>query len=150
MVRSIIVLVALGLFAVNATAETHNKARGEVGEVKVIASPDTPARETTVPQLRAIFAMRLHKWAGNLPVTVYVLSDYHPTHAAFSKTILNLFPYQMRRTWNRLVFSGTGQAPEEVLSEEEMVRKVASTPGAIGYIRRVKADDSVHVLKIHR
>jgi ABC-type phosphate transport system substrate-binding protein len=47
-----------------------------------------------------------------------------------------------------LVFSGTGQAPDTVSSPEEMLAKVASTPGAIGYLTKSRMDGSVNVLKI--
>jgi hypothetical protein len=46
----------------------------------------------------------------------------------------------MRSAWDRLVYSGTGQAPLEVSSEEEMRAKIASTPGAIGYLKTVSID----------
>ena len=67
---------------------------------------------------------------------------------AFSKEKLNVFPYQLRAAWDRLVFSGTGQAPNTVSSSEEMLAKVASTPGAIGYLTKSRMDSSVDVLQI--
>jgi ABC-type phosphate transport system substrate-binding protein len=98
--------------------------------------------------LRAIFGMRLHAWPNGTPIRVFVLPDEVPLHIAFSKEKLNVFPYQLRAAWDRLVFSGTGQAPETVNSPEEMLAKVASTPGAIGYLTRSKMDGSVNVLQI--
>jgi hypothetical protein len=34
------------------------------------------------------------------------------------------------------------------LSEEELLNKVAATPGAIGYVRKVKANDPVKILNV--
>ena len=46
-----------------------------------------------------------------------------------------MFPYQLRRLWDKQIFSGTGIAPTTVKSIEEMRERVANTKGAIGYLR---------------
>jgi hypothetical protein len=61
---------------------------------------------------------------------------------------LQLFPYQLRRAWDRQLFSGTGQAPTVVADEQEMLRRVAATPGAIGYASAVPDDASVRALEL--
>ena len=100
--------------------------------------------------LSAIFKMRLLKWQDGTgkPITVYVLPDDTPLHKRFSKEILNVFPHQMRRAWNKLVFSGSGQAPIEVKNVAEMIEKVASTPGAIGYLNAGDIPDDIRILDI--
>lgn len=118
------------------------------GDPVVIVNPTV--EETAISQvaLRAIFGMRLRTWPDQTPIKVYVLRDNDPIHEGFCKNILNVFPYQMRRAWDRLVFSGTGQAPIQVTSEEEMRKRVAVAPGAIGYLLSVEPDDSVRRLSI--
>jgi ABC-type phosphate transport system substrate-binding protein len=98
--------------------------------------------------LRAIFGMRLHNWSDGTAIRVFVMPDDAPLHMAFSKEKLNVFPYQLRSAWDRLVFSGTGQAPDTVSSPEEMLAKVASTPGAIGYLPKSMTNGRVNVLQI--
>ena len=61
-----------------------------------------------------------------------------------------IFPYQLRSAWDRLVFSGIGQAPIRVNSVEEMLDRVANTPGAIGYLWKTNIDESVDVLQVQR
>jgi ABC-type phosphate transport system substrate-binding protein len=92
--------------------------------------------------------MRLHEWPDGTAIRVFVMPDDSSIHAVFSKEKLNVFPYQLRAAWDRLVFSGTGQAPNTVNSPEEMLAKVASTPGAIGYLTKSRMDGSVNVLQI--
>ncbi|MGH8474048.1 MAG: hypothetical protein ACREVJ_16730, partial [Gammaproteobacteria bacterium] len=93
----------------------------------------------------------------------------HRVHVMFCKQILGVFPHQYRSAWDRLVYSGTGQAPLEVASEEEMRARVAGTrgeapvvvgseeemrtrvagtSGAIGYLSRKMIDESVTVLPV--
>jgi hypothetical protein len=68
-------------------------------------------------------------------VHVFVLSDEDEATALFCREQLGTYPYVMRSTWDRLVFTGTGLAPTLVRSEREMRERVRSTPGAIGYVR---------------
>jgi len=117
-------------------------------QYQVVAHPDVIEKSLSVNVLRAIFSMRLRTWSDGQAVKVFVLEDNNSLHHDFSKEKLNVFPYQLRLAWDRLVFSGTGQAPINVNSQEEMRSKVASTPGAIGYLETIYIDDDIHVLQI--
>jgi len=117
-------------------------------EVVTIINNSVPQAAISKNGLRAIFSMRLRNWYDNLPITVFVLPDADPLHRQFSKEILNVFPNQMRRAWNRLVFSGSGQAPITVANSQEMLARVKSTPGAIGYLPRQDITKEVRVLQI--
>lgn len=105
-------------------------------------------KEISINSLRSIFSMRQKTWPDGTKIRVFVLPDDDELHQNVSKEILNVFPYQLRSMWDRLVFSGTGQAPIKVNSVDEMLAKVASTPGAIGYLWRAKINDTVNVLQI--
>ncbi|MEI2743075.1 MAG: hypothetical protein V9G63_11720 [Candidatus Competibacter sp.] len=96
--------------------------------------------------LSAIFGMRLRKWEDGSPIKVFVLPDDNLLHVEFSKYILHVFPYQLRAAWDRLVFSGTGEEPVKVMSEQQMRDLVGSTPGAIGYLRGSMIDDTVKAI----
>lgn len=90
--------------------------------------------------------MRLRKWEDGSTIKVFVLPDKHPLHVEFSKNILHVFPYQLRNSWDRLVFSGTGEEPIQVATEQQMRARVGSTPGAIGYLSRSMIDETVRVI----
>lgn len=106
----------------------------EIYAQEVIVNSNVSQTKMLRNTLRAIFGMRLHKWPDGSAIKVFVLRDDDTVHIKFSKSILHMFPYQLRRAWDRQVYSGTGQAPNEVASIEEMRKKVAGTPGAIGYL----------------
>lgn len=118
------------------------------GSVEVIAHPGVNANYLSKNLLRSIFGMRLRTWQNGLPVRVFVLPDDAPLHSIFTKQKLNIFPYQLRSAWDRMVYSGTGQAPSVVHTEEEMRARIASTPGAIGYLNESMIDDSIQVVHI--
>jgi hypothetical protein len=116
--------------------------------VEVVANrsvPDVVLKRSTA---WAVFSMRLRTWSDGSPTTVFVLGDGNPIHSEFSKTILDTFPYQLRRAWDRLVFSGTGQAPLEVNSIAEMRDRIRSTPGSIGYLPPALVDKDMRTVKV--
>lgn len=80
--------------------------------------------------------------------SVFVLPDDHPLHQAFCKKLLGVYPHQLRRIWDRGVFSGTGQAPIEVDTLEEMQKRIATTEGAIGYTDKGQPDALVKTVPI--
>jgi hypothetical protein len=99
-------------------------------------------------EARLYFTMRRPLWDNNQPVKVFVLPDDHPLHRQFVKSVLGLFPYQLRQVWDRQLFSGTGQAPITVATEQEMLERVASTPGGIGYAASGAAYSQVRTLEV--
>jgi hypothetical protein len=116
--------------------------------VDVVANPSVPDLVLKRSTAWAVFSMRLRAWSDGSPTTVFVLADSSPVHAEFSKTILDTFPYQLRRAWDRLVFSGTGQAPIEVKSVAEMRERILSTPGSVGYLPAQLVDKSMKKVRV--
>lgn len=98
--------------------------------------------------LRAAFGMTLQAWPDGQPLTVFVFRDDDMLHQQFCRKVLGVLPYTLRRNWDRLLFSGAAQAPIAVDSPQEMLRRVASTPGAIGYIEKEWTNESVSIVQI--
>lgn len=121
---------------------------GSLCAVEIITHPGITAQTLAVNEARSIFGMRQLQWSDRTPVRVFVLSEQHVLHASFCKEILGIYPYQLQQSWNRLVYSGTGQAPTEVATEQEMLSRVAATPGAIGYVNKVNSDVPVHTISV--
>lgn len=94
--------------------------------------------------------MRQTTWPGEGFIHVFVMDGQNEFHQAFCKYYLNMFPYQVERLWNKLVYSGLGEKPSVVNSVEEMLLKVSQTPGAIGYLPpdNIPADPVVKSLTV--
>lgn len=90
--------------------------------------------EFTQNQLRTIFFSRRTRWPDGSRIRAFVLPDNHPAHIRFSKEILGVYPYQLRTAWDRMLYSGTGVPPATVENLDEMRKKIAQIPGAIGYL----------------
>jgi hypothetical protein len=101
----------------------------------VVPYAGSPSKSTplTRTELRDIFFACHTKWPNGDPIRVFVLPDRHPLHIRFSKEALGVYPYQLRSTWDRMLYSGTGVPPTVVNTPQEVRERVDETPGAIGY-----------------
>jgi len=113
---------------------------------EIIVNNSVPAYHYSLNEVRAMFVMRLTQWKNGETIKVFVLTDDHPVHKSFTKNNLNMFPHQLRSIWNRLVYSGTGTAPTQVSSLEEMQEAISNTPNAIGYLDSPSENSKVHSL----
>ncbi len=93
--------------------------------------------------IRAIFCMQKRQWPNNRQIKVYTLPDSNPLHKDFAVNILNMLPYHIRKIWDRMTFSGTGIAPIELESEQDMIDKIANTPDSIGYLDSRPDNDNI-------
>jgi ABC-type phosphate transport system substrate-binding protein len=130
----LLLLAAVGIAALSAFAMSSVAEPEQPKEIEVIVSPDVQNESLSIGRLRVIFLMRVTRWANSQPIHVFVLPGDHPLHQKFVKSVLKLFPHQLQSAWDRMVYSGTGVAPTVVSSVAEMRARIASTPGAIGYI----------------
>lgn len=100
--------------------------------------------------LLSAFAMRTKRWPDGTPIQVFVLPDENPHHIRFVKSSLHIFPYQLRNIWDRAVFSGSGQSPHIVQSEEEMLERIRTVKGAVGYTsKELEGEQGVKQLKVY-
>jgi len=104
--------------------------------VDVVVSPSLTKVKLDRDLLRAVFTMRVREWPDGSPIRVFVLPDDDPLSDQFYRERLGMYSYVLRRAWDRMVFTGTGFAPTMVRSEQEMLERVRSTPGAIGFMRK--------------
>jgi ABC-type phosphate transport system substrate-binding protein len=120
----------------------------QVPAIQVVVNPSVEAKDINVEQIRRIFSMRQTTWPNDQTITVYVLASQHQTHQVFSTKVLGMFPYQLDRIWNKLVYSGLGTEPIKVQTEQEMLERVSQIPGAIGYVMQQVNGNNVNVLKV--
>lgn len=116
--------------------------------LQIIAHPAVPVTQLSQAQLRSIYLMRQVVWPNGVPIRVFVLPPRSAFHSRFCRDKLQLFPYQLERTWQKLTFSGTGTPPTELADPETMLMTISNTPGAIGYIETTDETQRVKVIEI--
>ncbi|MBK1716574.1 hypothetical protein [Thiocystis violacea] len=118
------------------------------GAQELIVNRSAGVESLTRNEARLYLTMRLKHWPDGTEVRLFVLPDNDALHQHFVNAILGLYPYQLRRVWDRQIFTGTGQAPILVNSREEMLRRVASTPGGLGYTDGLVSNPAVHTIEV--
>lgn len=116
---------------------------------EIVVNPTVPSADYSAADIRAIFTMQKRFWPNRRQIKVYTLSDSNPLHKDFVKNSLNMFPHQIRRIWDRITYSGTGTAPVELDSEQEMIDKIANTPDSIGYLSSKPDDEKIRSISFH-
>lgn len=116
--------------------------------VQVYVNKTVPVTDLTPAQLRRIFSMRQTQWPNGDPIKVVVFKSQNPIHQQFSKNILQLFPYQLERIWNRLIYSGQGERPTEVDTPQQMQRFISNNQGAIGYVSTIDTITDAHLINV--
>ena len=94
-----------------------------------------PVRHSNRAELLDLYSGDVKEWRNGVPIVVLDLKPKSDTKDAFYK-YLGKSSSRMKSIWMKNLLSGEGHPPEAQPSETEILRKVARTPGAIGYIDR--------------
>lgn len=114
----------------------------------VIAHPAVPVTTISRGDLARIYLRGGVRWPdGRLAVPIDVAGE-SAHKVAFYRTRLNRSLYDVRTERARLVFTGVGTPPETLPSFDEVIRRVASVAGAVGYVPAALVDGSVQVLRV--
>lgn len=113
--------------------------------IVVIAHPALALETVSEAELASIFRRneRIDS-QGRALVPVNLASD-DPLREAFSRALFAQAPADMEAYWNERYFHGIAP-PHTVASVEAMLRFVAATPGAIGYVPECAFDGRVKAL----
>jgi ABC-type phosphate transport system substrate-binding protein len=111
--------------------------------IAVVVAPGQ-ARELDVDELALIYRRKKLFWDEGVRVTPINLQANDPLRQLFSQRVLRTSPEAMQRYWNDMYFNGVSP-PHVVASSEAVIRLVAQTPGAVGYVAYCDADPRVHV-----
>jgi hypothetical protein len=100
-------------------------------DVQVIANSSV-AGELSAADVKDIFLGAKESVGG--AAVVPVLASGGATHEAFLKAYVGKSDQALRNHFKSLVFTGKGSMPKSFASDAEVVKYVASTKGAIGYV----------------
>lgn len=116
-------------------------------QVAVIAHKQVS--ESTIEQGRLLdfYSGDIRRWDNGDRVVVFDLKEKGATRDRFFEYV-GKSSSRMRTIWLKRMLAGEGDPPEALDSEAAMLAKVASTPGAIGFVSEDQVDDSVRLLLI--
>lgn len=116
-------------------------------EVVVIANKDVQTDSLTANTLMNIFLGKKSSWDDGQRIIFATLKS-GKTHEDFIKTYVNKSSSQFSNYWKKQVFTGKGKLPEQFESEKDLVKYVASTKGAIGYISTGTDNSPVKIITV--
>lgn len=116
------------------------------GDLKIIANPSVRPDSISVAQLRSIFLQDQRSFDG-LHVEP-VLAKSGAAHEIFLRRYLGKSDDALRTYYRTLIFTGTGAMPRFFDSDADIVRYVAKTRGALGYVNIDFPTPAVKVLAI--
>lgn len=114
------------------------------GRVAVVVAAQAPATTLSVDELAQVFRRR-RQFVGGQRVQPINLPASHALRRFFSQAVLQQAPEDMEDYWRDMYFNGVFP-PFVLASEEAVLRFVAATPGAIGYVSACALDKRVTVL----
>ncbi len=114
-------------------------------QVAVIAHKSVPVDTIKKSELLDFYTADIKKWINGDKVILNDLKPKGEVKKIFYK-FLGKTPSRMKSIWLRNMLSGEGDPPEALKSEEEMLQKIAATPGAIGFLSHTKVDNNVKTL----
>jgi hypothetical protein len=137
--------VALALACALAGLGLAGAARAE-SRVAVIVAAGGPGTPWPLDDLALIYR-RKKQFVGPARVQPINLPAQHPLRQFFSQQVLHKSPEELEDYWRDMYFNGISP-PFVLASEEAVIRFVASTPGAVGYVSQCAVDRRVTVVAV--
>ena len=113
----------------------------------VIGHPEIPDSALDKTRILDYYTGDRQRWSDDQPVVPLDLQEPEDLRKSFYKT-LGKSSSRMRSIWMRRKLAGEGEPPEAVETEEEILDRVAGTPGAIGFVRREYVTSQVKLLAV--
>lgn len=114
------------------------------GDIVIIGNKSIAESRLSKQDLKNIYLGRKTIW-GDKKRIIFVTLDNENVSKRFLNKYLNMISAQYADHWLEKVYTGQGTPPRAFASDEEMIRFIANTDGAIGY---VTSSDDLNGVKI--
>lgn len=130
-----LLLASALLFAASGTARAQ--------DLVVIAHPDSGLAQLSSAEARHLFLGRYKRLPAGMAAHPI---DTTPLKENFYARLVGKPLAEIDAYWARLVFSGNTRPPEQLPDSAAVVRRVAQTPGAVGYVTHDAVTDRVRIV----
>ena len=113
--------------------------------IAVIMADGSTEPFLSIAKLALIFKRKQTFWANGQRIQPVNLPPAHPLRRAFSQQVFARSPEDLDDYWRDMYFHGV-LPPFVLASEEAVIRFVATTPGAVGYVSPCVLDHRVTVV----
>lgn len=116
--------------------------------VAVITHPGVKEIGLSKNKLAQIYLGKIKNYSNGRTIKAVDLPKSSPAHKKFYKSVVKKSSSAVKRHWSKLKFTGKGKPPKELSNPRDVVKWVATTEGAIGYIDGKYLNKSVKVVLI--
>jgi ABC-type phosphate transport system substrate-binding protein len=116
-------------------------------QVAVIVNSSVQTNEISSTELLDFYTRDVRVWDNGDPVIVFDLKPKSDVKEIFYN-YLGKSTSRMKSIWMKKMLSGEGDPPEALDTEESVIKKVAATPGSIGFVSQSKVTENVKVLVV--
>ena len=118
-----------------------------VADVVAVVSASSPVTALSKDRVADIFLGKVALLPNGEQVVPIDQAEGSAARNEFYARFTGKSAAQIKAHWSKIIFTGRGQPPMEVSSSDEVKKRVAENPKAIGYIERSAVDGSVRVLQ---
>ncbi|UAA40238.1 phosphate ABC transporter substrate-binding protein [Paraneptunicella aestuarii] len=119
--------------------------KSALAEIAVVVSASNN-NAVSQSEIKRIFLGKLKKFPDGSSVTPINQNAELDLRKAFDEIALGKSASQIKSYWAKEIFSGKGNPPKEVNSDQEVIAEVSSNPNAIGYVDAASVNGSVKVV----
>jgi len=112
-------------------------------QVSVVANKSVSESALNAVQVANIFSLTVTQWSDGSKVVVF--NQTGSASDLFYKGI-GKSEISLKKEWMKKQLTGAAKAPESLGSDADVLSKVASTPGAIGFVKSSSVTGDVKVL----
>ncbi len=88
------------------------------------------------------------RWSGGTKITIALMKTNTPAGKNTSEAVYGMSSDELNRFWLALVFQGKAAAPNFFNSASELENFVAQSPGAIGIVDQVAANEEIKTIQV--
>ena len=118
-----------------------------IADVSVIVHPSNNT-EVSQEDVSRIFLGRKKSFSNGNEAVPVSQEEGSPVRTEFNEKVLSKSDAQLKAYWSKLVFTGKGTPPKQVMSDAEIIKLISQNPSMVGYVDSASVDSSVkQVLK---
>ena len=110
-------------------------------DIAIIVNEENPTQQLTIQQVRNIFLGRVLEFPNGQAAIPVAQAEGSQDRRVFMRRLIQKSESQVKSYWARLMFSGNGSPPRELMDAEEVLNLVSLRPNLIGYMDASKVDD---------
>ncbi len=117
------------------------------GEVVIIGNSSVSTSSLSQEDVSYIFLGKKRIWEDGERIT-FAIQKKSDTHDEFLKQYVKKTPTQFSNYWKKQIFTGKGSSPHAVNTDQEMLKFVAETKGAVGYVSSGTSLNNVKTISV--